>query len=315
MQIDIKIGAIIPAFNVADFIGEALNSLEEQLSPFDQVIIVNDGSTDETEVIVQAYVRANPSWQIINIQNQGQGVARNLGLFLLDTDYVYFFDADDLLDRNFVKSMRELLLRELQPDLVLFSGQSFSRDGFNIKTGANYLRGFSCGRAGRAVLVKSLINSGLYTASPCLYLSKRKMWANNNISFGSYYHEDERVFLKLLIAASSTCVDNTVYFYRRFRENSTMTGKVNKSHILGDIENLTTLASDYRYLKLDRPTKKLMKKRAQRYVRRVVENSITLKHGNCFRFIWLISSSIRSPILFSNALVKWLLVHFKGWAS
>lgn len=305
-----KIGVVIPAFNVEDFISEALDSVINQTVPFDEVIIVNDGSSDETAEIALSYVNVNPNWQLVNIENQGQGIARNIGRTILKTDYVYFFDADDVLAENFVESMVELTVNTKNPDLVLFSGKSFSASDYKKSMGAVYSRGFSCKAVDTNKAIQMLLKSGVFTASPCLYISKRVAWAQKNIAFGSYYYEDERVFLRLLMTASSVCVEDTPYFFRRLRPNSTMTSSINEKHVLGDFENLLSLSVAYKYRSLDSGMKKLLKNRARRYARRLIGNSYLLGNSGYYWFVLQISISIKMPILAIDAFLKLLLIKF-----
>lgn len=89
-----RVCVVIPAYNGALFIGEALESLLNQSRPADQIIVVNDGSTDETAEILRGYA---DKIQIINQPNTGVAAARNRGLAAAEGDLVAFLDQDDLL--------------------------------------------------------------------------------------------------------------------------------------------------------------------------------------------------------------------------
>ncbi len=89
-----RVSVVIPAYNGALFIGEALESLLNQSCPADQIIVVNDGSTDETAEILRGYA---DKIQIIDQPNAGVAAARNRGLAAAEGDLVAFLDQDDLL--------------------------------------------------------------------------------------------------------------------------------------------------------------------------------------------------------------------------
>lgn len=89
-----RVSVVIPAYNGALFIGEALESLLNQSRPADQIIVVNDGSTDETAEILRGYA---DKIQIIDQPNAGVAAARNRGLAAAEGDLVAFLDQDDLL--------------------------------------------------------------------------------------------------------------------------------------------------------------------------------------------------------------------------
>ena len=103
-----RISAIVPAYNVAPYVAAALDSLLAQGTPFHEIIVVDDGSTDGTGAIIEQY-RHHPALRIVHTDNGGQGRARNTALAMAGGDYVYFFDADDLLRPDFVASMQTLL--------------------------------------------------------------------------------------------------------------------------------------------------------------------------------------------------------------
>lgn len=89
---------IIPAYNYADYLGHALDSLLNQAYPQFEIIIVNDGSTDQTASVMQAYQEQHPDKiKCITQENKGAGGARNTGIREATGDYVIFLDADDRL--------------------------------------------------------------------------------------------------------------------------------------------------------------------------------------------------------------------------
>jgi glycosyltransferase involved in cell wall biosynthesis len=81
---------IVPAFNAAAFLPVTLQSLQQQTTPAEQVILVDDGSTDDTAAIAEAQGAT-----VIRQQRRGPGAARNRGLAAATTEFVAFLDADD----------------------------------------------------------------------------------------------------------------------------------------------------------------------------------------------------------------------------
>jgi glycosyltransferase involved in cell wall biosynthesis len=87
---------IIPAYNAAEFIGAALDSvLAQEYEPL-RIIVVDDGSTDESAAVAETY----PEVLVIRQENQGPAAARNTGLAAATAPYVALHDADDLLPPN-----------------------------------------------------------------------------------------------------------------------------------------------------------------------------------------------------------------------
>lgn len=90
----IKVSVVIPAYNVSTFIEDAINSVLAQSYDNFEVIVVDDGSTDDTASIVKRY----DDWRIrlVSQRNRGLAGARNTGIGLAEGEYVAFLDADDL---------------------------------------------------------------------------------------------------------------------------------------------------------------------------------------------------------------------------
>lgn len=111
---------IIPAYNAMPYIEECLHSLRYQTRMNHQVIVVNDGSTDESGIVAKKYAENYPEiFAYYEQQNQGQGAARNFALSLVDTPYVTFLDSDDWQDCHFVERLEaELSKHDENVDIV-----------------------------------------------------------------------------------------------------------------------------------------------------------------------------------------------------
>lgn len=112
-----NISAVIPAFNSADFIADAVKSILKQTHPVSEIIIVDDGSTDTTETVV-----TNLSGPIsyIKQRNQGPSAARNTGIDAANHEWIAFLDADDQWTSNKIEQQIELLQKI--PELALVAG-------------------------------------------------------------------------------------------------------------------------------------------------------------------------------------------------
>lgn len=242
---NVTISVIVPAYNVEQYVAAALESLFGQSVPFHDVIVVNDGSTDGTGAIIEQF-RRRPGMRIVHVDNGGQGRARNLALSLATGDYVYFFDADDLLDAGFVAAMQARLRGRPEVDIVYFSGSSFVDPGCNADFLPVYRRGIEREFASGVEATGALLQSASFFASPCLYLSHRRLWKGGALAFLPIIHEDEEIITRLACAAGvSLCVD-TVYFARRVRAGSTMTQAKSARHADGYLHTLAALAHQCR---------------------------------------------------------------------
>jgi glycosyltransferase involved in cell wall biosynthesis len=129
-----KISVIIPVYNGEKYLSEAVYSVKKQTYPIHEIIIINDGSTDNTQKIIE-----NLRKEISNIiplfqENSGPARARNYGILKSSGDYIAFCDADDIwLPRKIEK---QIGLFETETVGLVFSGVSFvghKKGGFWVK--------------------------------------------------------------------------------------------------------------------------------------------------------------------------------------
>lgn len=127
-----KLAVMMAAYNAAPYIGDALGSIlaQRQAAELD-VIVVNDGSTDDTAALLAEMVARHPQIRVIETPNQGVTRARNVALAALapDTDLVTFLDADDLVAK--ARYARDVALFAASPalDLVYGTTQMFREAG------------------------------------------------------------------------------------------------------------------------------------------------------------------------------------------
>jgi glycosyltransferase involved in cell wall biosynthesis len=113
-----SVTVMIPAYNAEIFIRKAIDSVLNQTRPADEIVVVDDGSTDTTRTIVESYGR---HVRLMVQKNQGPSVARNWSMQTIQSDFVAFIDADDLMEptklekqlRAFVRNSRIPRLKEL----------------------------------------------------------------------------------------------------------------------------------------------------------------------------------------------------------
>ncbi len=123
-----SISVIVPAYNAAAFIARTVQSLTIQSLPFWEIIIVDDGSTDDTQEVVRKFAASEPSNIVLHSQlNAGVSAARNAGLSLASGDYVFFLDADDIVSPLLVERVSHSLTHTADPiDVVYWSFETVS---------------------------------------------------------------------------------------------------------------------------------------------------------------------------------------------
>ena len=108
MNNDILVSVIIPVFNVEDYLGECLDSVLSQTYNNLEILIIDDGSTDNSGYICDQYSDSDSRVKVFHVSNGGQSKARNIALKNSQGDYIAFVDSDDVIDSNMI----EVLLYE-----------------------------------------------------------------------------------------------------------------------------------------------------------------------------------------------------------
>ncbi|MCR5421897.1 MAG: glycosyltransferase [Lachnospiraceae bacterium] len=101
------ISVVLPVYNVEKYLPECLDSLINQSYKDIEIIIVNDGSTDNSEAICREYALKNKNIKLYTKQNAGLGYARNTGIEHANGEYVLFLDSDDVFKKELVENLVE----------------------------------------------------------------------------------------------------------------------------------------------------------------------------------------------------------------
>jgi len=125
----IKVSVILPIYNVASYLEETFNSILQQSLKEIEIIAVNDGSTDQSEEIINKFKQQDPRIISFSQENQGQSAARNLALKHAKGQYIYMMDSDDkLTDPEAMQTCYDYAERN-KADFIFFDGESFSEEG------------------------------------------------------------------------------------------------------------------------------------------------------------------------------------------
>jgi glycosyltransferase involved in cell wall biosynthesis len=211
---------IIPVYNVAEFLQECLNSVITQTFQDWEAVCVNDGSTDDSCVILKEFAAKDPRFTIISKNNGGLSSARNTGLDAAKGDYILFLDSDDWLEDNALELLAEKLCDE---DMLCFSGRRyFEEEGrFNFPDRLNerrYLSGMDY------YSDNALERRDFAFVCVVLRLYKRSFLLENGLRFKEgIYHEDNLFTPQACFYAKGVNVIDTCLYNYRVRANSIMT--------------------------------------------------------------------------------------------
>lgn len=123
-----KVSIIIPVFNVEPYLDQTMQSLIGQSLTDIEIIAVNDGSTDGSEAILKKYQDLDNRVSYYNQKNQGQSAARNNALRHAKGKYIYFMDADDVLDADAIQVCYDYAEKTMS-DFTFFDGDTLLEEG------------------------------------------------------------------------------------------------------------------------------------------------------------------------------------------
>lgn len=204
-----KYSIIVPVYNVEKYVIKCLDSLKNQTieNKKYEVIIVNDGSTDNCEKIIKDYIKNLSNFKLFTKKNGGLSSARNYGIKKASGKYLLFVDSDDYIDINSLKILENNLENNL--DILVFN--------MNDVTNEKITKTISFDKTISDKVKRYIIS----LPSACNKLIKKDLFKNINFLEGVYY-EDLATIPKLgLLTSNIKFIDESLYYYVR-RDNSIM---------------------------------------------------------------------------------------------
>jgi len=114
-----KVSIIITVYNMEKYIKKCLDSVVNQTYSNIEIILINDGSTDNSEKIIKSYEKEYNNIKVISQVNSGPAIAKNVGLDNANGEYIMILDADDWIENNFIEKLM-LIAEENDSDIVFF---------------------------------------------------------------------------------------------------------------------------------------------------------------------------------------------------
>lgn len=219
----IDISVIVPVYNCEKYLDECLKSIESQY--YDRgaikVIAIDDGSTDNSLKIIEEYCKRHKNWQYISQKNQGLSIARNKGLEEVKTEYVIFFDGDDILPSTSISDLVRAITHN-NADMAIGGLENFNSRSHFRSYAKKYLRNIDNVSYEKYPDLLNLI----YSTGKIYKYSSIK-----NLRFiPSVIHEDNYFTLSLYLSNRKINIIDKVVYYRRCREekdNESITQSLN----------------------------------------------------------------------------------------
>ena len=220
-----KVSVVIPIYNVEIFLSQCIESIIHQTLEEIEIILVDDGSTDNSGKIADEYAKKDIRIKVIHKANGGLSDARNAGIKAATGDYIGFVDSDDYVSENMFKKMYQKAKKE-GTDVVVCNI-------FNIIDG-KFKKVSYWPQQDEHIIKQDEIYANMYLY-PCYAVNKiykRDFIEKNNLLFiKGYLYEDVPFFTQVFLNVKkvSYCIDN-FYFYRIGRSDA-ITAKKSLKHL------------------------------------------------------------------------------------
>jgi len=239
------ISVIVPVYNIERYIEKCIKSIINQTYQDLEIILVDDGSSDESGHVCDQYAKTDKRIQVIHKNNEGLSDARNTGLEICRGQYVGFVDGDDWI----AKDMYEFLYRTLienQADVAVCGHYIESDEGvFDVECAEDSLKIYNCREAVYAVVKDKEIHSYAWDK-----LYRKELFDGIRYPIGRYV-QDIFTTYKIFMNASKVVCNNQPKYYYYQRQNSiqrTRGNKLNWDQFCAYKEMRENLREDYKDL-------------------------------------------------------------------
>lgn len=226
------VSVVIPVYNVDQYLHQCVDSVLSQSYKNIEVILVDDGSTDESGRICDDYAACNDSVIVIHKENAGLSEARNTGLSNASGEYISFIDSDDWIEFNNCSEMVELSLKH-DSDFVFSDGLCFedSEKKYNIKQSYKRKKQYASDKG--IEVFRELQKNREFQCAVQFYLWSTSFLKKNRLLFyPGILYEDMLFTFRAFLYADNVSHCHKPLYHRRYRKGSIVTSKITSRNFL-----------------------------------------------------------------------------------
>ena len=207
------ISVIIPVYNVGPYLHKCINSVLNQTFQNFELILVDDGSTDNSGIICDEYALMDKRIKVIHQKNAGQSAARNNGFEISRGEYICFLDSDDWFSNNaleiFINTIKNYDVEIVMIKLLETYSENIE---YKAKDNLKLLTSNEC--------INSLLNDQYYLNNPCNKIYKRELIQKLKFPVGMIYEDFYIIIDRFLQIKRLAYTEKACLFYR-IRNSST----------------------------------------------------------------------------------------------
>ena len=235
----VKYSFIVPVYNTEKYLKRCLDSLVNQTYKGFEIIIVNDVSTDNSQIIIDEYINKYSNIYLVNQENQGLSEARNNGVKKVNGKYLIFVDSDDYVEKDLLKTVDNNIenVDILRYQIVTEDDNGnnkieYKEESFNTTTGIEAFK---------------KITKYHFVEPAWCYIYKKKYYLDNKFNFKKgIYHEDYALIPYVINKARTVKSINYLGYHYIIREGSIM----NNNDYSKTIKKCFDMLEGYKYLKI-----------------------------------------------------------------
>lgn len=213
-----KVSVILPVYNSEKYINQTLKSIYDQEYKSFEVLIMNDGSTDKSSNIIQKFVSTDCRFKLFNLKNNGQGIARYIGINKARGKYIAFIDSDDFVKKTWLKVMVSDMETHNVDMVSVNYLEHYDKDDNDIA-----ILGYSNEKMiGQKDIFTEWCKDKKLKGFLWNKLFKREILMKNNIRLKFSFMEDSYVLANSIFNTQSIYFDNRCEYYYRFLEQSSI---------------------------------------------------------------------------------------------
>lgn len=203
-----KLSIIIPVYNTEKHLKKCFDSIINQNNSEIEVVVVNDGSTDNSEVIIKEYIsKYKDVFTYYKKDNTGVSDTRNFGVEKASGKYIMFLDSDDYIDKKLYDNIKKYIDEDIE--LIKYKMQRVDENDkiLEIVPGATFDK--ITGEEG----FNKLYGTDVLLDSPCVYIIKKDIFVRNNLKFKVGTEHEDFGLIPFVIVLAKSMVSTNFYGY------------------------------------------------------------------------------------------------------
>jgi glycosyltransferase involved in cell wall biosynthesis len=214
----VTLSIIIPVYNSSHYLNRCLDSIVSQPFSDIEIILINDGSTDDSAEICEQYRSLDNRITVLHQDNQGIGFARNRGLKQAVGQYIVFVDDDDILIQGACNTLNHIILSSPEADIIalshydIYNGKTIIRKYKEPPASDRYISGTD--------FMKLQLKNATWYKPPWKNIYKKCFLIENNLFFEKTLMEDEEWIPRVFLMTQSVVISTEIHYIRFLRSGS-----------------------------------------------------------------------------------------------